>query len=142
MCSSDLIAAVMIEAARKKFPEADFRVLDILEQDCGQFDFVASSGIFNTRISEADEEYRIFVRRMIQKMFQICRFGVAVNFQSSQVLEEYPQIKLHESFKRYYYYDPVEMLNFAKDLTKRFVLRHDYHAADFTIFLIKNYGEG
>lgn len=136
------ISQAMVKMARQKFPEGNFKVQDIFEENLSEnYDFVVGSGIFNTRVSDSPD-YQIFVRKIIRKMFEISRFGAAVNFQSLLVLEKLPLERIQESFKHYYYYDPVEMLDFARAVTKRFILRHDYHPADFTLFLIKNFGEG
>lgn len=138
------IAPAMIKIAQEEFPEADFKIQDVFEeQNPETFDFIVSSGIFNTRVSDSPD-YQIFVRKFIQKLYGLCRFGVAVNFQSTLVLAQIQvtEERIRESFKKYYYYDPAEMVEFAKDITRRFILRHDYHPADFTLFLIKNFGEG
>jgi hypothetical protein len=36
-----------------------------------------------------------------------------------------------------FYADPVQVLNFCRELTPWVVLRHDYHPRDFTVYMYK-----
>ena len=117
----------MIEAAREKFSEAIFEVRDLIENPypTGSFDYVVESGIFNIVIPDWEDVTYATLRRM----FQACRRAVAVNFLSRLSGNANPAAR---------YSLPSEILAFVEsELSTRFVLRHDYRANDFTIFIYK-----
>ena len=70
------------------------------------------------------------VCRALEKAYGLCRSGVAVDFLSS-----------HVDFRerRLFYYDPALVFKFAKKLTKRVTLRHDYPLYEFCVYLYKDF---
>jgi hypothetical protein len=66
---------------------------------------------------------------MIKRMYDICRQGVAVDFLSSYV--DFQKEKA-------YHAQPEKVFSFAKTLTRRAALRHDYMAYEFTLYLYKD----
>ncbi len=120
------ISSKLVEIARQKHPEATFQVRDILEEESNEkFDYVVSSGILNARLSDNEG----FVKRMLKRCFELCNMGVAINMMTSYV--DYQQEDL-------YYYSPESVFAFAKTLTRRATLRHDYMPFEFTIYLYKD----
>lgn len=117
----------LIEIGKKVYPNADLRVGDIMKDDFGVFDWVVGYGIFNNRLPETSNEDSIKVT--IQKMFQIAKKGVSVNFLSSYVDYMNP-MACHVS--------PEWAFSFAKTLTKRVTLRHDYMPYDFFLYIYKD----
>ena len=112
----------MIRVAKARFPEVDFRVGNVLEEEIGTFDFVIASGIFYLRRNEPFE----FMRHMIARLFASSRKGCAFNS-----LSAWCDARDAGEF----YADPAQTLDFCREVTPWLALRHDYHPRDFTIFL-------
>ncbi|MFA4966623.1 MAG: class I SAM-dependent methyltransferase [Candidatus Margulisiibacteriota bacterium] len=129
------IAPKIIESARKKYPEARFEVRDILDDKKPEkFDFVFCCGALNISFDNR-EAHLDFIRSMLLRMFELCNIGVGVNFLSSQAIYHLPDDSFREP--QYFYSKPEEIIGFVKGITNRFLLRHDYHPADFTVYLLK-----
>jgi SAM-dependent methyltransferase len=129
------IAPKLLEVAQKKYPEARFQLLNILdEQKIPTYDYLFCSGTLNLRLTDL-ESHQTFVREFITKMFELANCGVAVNFLSAGEagVEQTKQLNLG----RYYYFRPDEVVDFCRHLTSRYILRHDYFPGDFTLFLLK-----
>ena len=119
------IAPAMIEAARRRFPDARFEVRDLLsDPPQNSFDYVLSSGMFTHRTAEA----KLFFETMMEHMFALAEKGLAVNCLSTWA-EKIEPGEFHA--------DPLETVAFCRKLTPWVVLRHDYHPADFTAYLYK-----
>lgn len=121
------ITPKMIQFAKERFLNARFMIGNLLELDdsvIGFHDYIFSSGIF-ARIEEVP--FR-FMQEMVSKMFSLCNKAVSFNSLSGWA----PQKDSGE-----YYADPLEVLNFCRTITPWVVLRHDYHARDFTVYMYK-----
>jgi len=129
------ISPKLLEVARKKYPEAKFELKDMLEDRyVTKFDYVFCSGIFNIRTSEAFDHLD-FVKEMLFRMYDLAGCGVAVNFLSEGALPVGSPEDLNSG--RYFYFKPDEILNFCRFVCSRYILRHDYHPGDFTVYLLK-----
>ncbi|MFA5035513.1 MAG: class I SAM-dependent methyltransferase [Candidatus Margulisiibacteriota bacterium] len=129
------ISPKLIEAAQKRFPEADFEVKDLLEaKHLPRFDYILACGIFNIRTG-SEEEHLDFIREMIYRMYELAGFGVALNFLSQGTLPIADPQGLNST--QYYYFDPEKILNFVRYACNKYIVRHDYHEGDFTVFLLK-----
>lgn len=119
------ITPKMVEMAKKRFPSIDFEVKNILEESSDQeYDYIFASGIFYL----VEYEPFIFMQKMVTKMFELARIGVAFNS-----LSTWASRKENSEF----YANPAEVLDFCKSLSKKVVINHSYHQADFTVFLYK-----
>ena len=120
------ITPSMIEIALKSFPGTKFKVQNILELKKVRptYDYVFASGIFNRRI----RRHKDFVMETVERMFALSNRGIAFNIMST---------KADFMEKNEHYADPCKMLNFCMNLSRRFVLRHDYMPHDFTIYVYK-----
>jgi len=116
--------AGMIDLARKAYPDAEFTVRDVLEDDSvDEADYVVSSGLFALTVNVETE----FVDAMLARMMALAREGVAVNFLSNRTPgPEDPRCR---------YSDPADILARAFRLTDHVTLKHDYKPNDFTIHL-------
>jgi ubiquinone/menaquinone biosynthesis C-methylase UbiE len=115
----------MITLAKQRFPKNSFHVKDILRDlpcESARFDYVFASGIFSLR----QKNSLAYLQAMAQRMFALCRQGVAFNTLSTQAPEQHPNE---------FYADPGEVLKICLDITPRVVIRHDYMVHDFTIYL-------
>ena len=119
------LSPAMIAHCRARFPDQTFEVCNILEQDppAENYDFVFASGIFYLRRHEPER----YLRAMIERMFALCRRGMAFNSLSSW---NEPDAGSDE-----YHADPSHALSIAARLTPKLILRHDYHPGDFTLLL-------
>ncbi len=129
------ISSKLLEVARKKYPDAGFESKDILEnRDLPKFDYIFCSGVFNIRTADYGSHLE-FVKSMLQRMYDLVNYGVGVNFLSEGALPISDPEDLNSG--RYYYFKPDEILNFCRSICGRYILRHDYHPGDFTVYLIK-----
>ena len=123
------ISPDLIKVCQERFPNCHFEVRDI--QDTGveeQFDYIICSQAFNNRLSDSSNLQTI--KDIISICFSACREGFAIDMLTSYV--DYEEDHL-------YYYCPEELFSFAKSLTKRVTLRHDYPAFEFALFLYKDF---
>ncbi|OGC23327.1 hypothetical protein A2291_06670 [candidate division WOR-1 bacterium RIFOXYB2_FULL_42_35] len=129
------ISAKLLAVAKKKYSEARFELKDILEDRLiPQFDYLFASGIFNIRTTDA-ESHLEFVKSMILRMFDLSRYGAALNFLSEGAL---PISDFEDRQSgRYFYFKPEEILHFCRFVCGKYILRHDYHLGDFTVYLLK-----
>jgi len=124
------IVPEFIDQARIKYANLDLQVRDLLIDPVApqSFDFVVCSQTFNLRFG--DESNMPLIKAMIELMFATARKGVAIDFVTNYV-------DFQESYLRYY--SPEEMFTFAKTLTKRVVLRHDYPLYEFCLYLYPDF---
>ncbi|MFA5352877.1 MAG: class I SAM-dependent methyltransferase [Thermodesulfovibrionales bacterium] len=120
------INANLISLAQRKYPDEEFLVLDIMEEDLpGEYDFIFLCGVFNLQVQGVDETIRESLRRLIRR----CRKGLAFNGLSD--LNPRREFELH-------YTSPGDILSFAvKELSPYVALRHDRVGYDFTLFVYR-----
>lgn len=120
------IVPEVIEIAKKKYPNANFEVKDIINDEIiDKFDYVFLSGAFNYKI----DSHQKWIESMIKKMYEISIRGIGFN-----VLSLYADYVDND----YYYADPSKVLDFCFTLTRNICLKHDYMPHDFTIFMKKD----
>ena len=123
------IVPALLDAARLKHPTGKFLEMDILESpDDLEFDFVVSSQGFNNRFKYSDN-WKL-MQEVIAKCFKIAGKGVAIDMMSSYVDFEEENL---------YYYNPGLVLDFAKKLTKRVTIRHDYPLFEFCLYMYPDF---
>ena len=118
------INLAIIDEARRLRPQVRFDVLDILDPDhnLSRYDFVVLSGALTIPVNHQD----IFINKMMSRMFELCKLGVAANFMSTHANHIEPGK---------YYANPSAMTEVCLSLTRKFVLRHDYMTHDMTVYL-------
>jgi SAM-dependent methyltransferase len=115
----------LIDEAKKRYRGARFIVGDFFTHDFGRsFDYVACDGVFNNRYRHCSNI--AVVHRAIDRAYALATKGVAFSFMSRYV-------DFREDYL--YYYDPLDIFDFCKTLTKRVTLRHDYPLFEFTVYL-------
>lgn len=124
------IVPELVEAGCAAHPGLDLHVRDLQENPFPElsFDYVVSSQVFNLRLGEGKND--ALVKDMLRIMYRMARNGVAVDFLTSYV--DYEQDHLH-------YYRPEDLFSFAKQLTRRVTLRHDYPLFEFCLYLYPNF---
>ncbi|MFA4843930.1 MAG: class I SAM-dependent methyltransferase [Candidatus Margulisiibacteriota bacterium] len=129
------IAPKIIETARKKYPDAKFELKDIMaERHLPSFDYIFCSGIFNVRTID-QAAHLDFVKEMLYRMYDLAGCGLAVNFLSEGSLPAADPEELNAG--RYFFFQPEEIIRIIRFTCNRYIMRHDYHAGDFTVFLLK-----
>jgi len=129
------ISPRLIAAAGPKYPDANFEVKDILaESYLTKSDYIVCSGVFNIRTIDVAGHLE-YVKSMLLKMYDLVNYGVAVNFLSEGALPISDLADLNSG--RYYYFKPEEIQLICRLISGRFIIRHDYHPGDFTVYLLK-----
>ena len=129
------IAPRILAVAKKKYPEARFELKDILaDHHVPKHDYLFCSGIFNIRTTERDEHVD-FVKEMLFRMYDLCGCGLAVNFLSEGGMPISDPDDLNSG--RYFYFQPEEIISVCRFVGSRFMVRHEYHPGDFTVYLFK-----
>jgi len=117
----------LIEVGRGAHPEADLRVADVSELEGERFDLVIASGIFNAVLLHEDPWKN--VSKTLAAMFRLCRVAAASDFISSYVDYEDPGVL---------YTEPERVFAFAKTLTRRVRLLHDYLPFEFAVAIYRD----
>ena len=119
------LSSAMVTEARSNHPELDLRVANISDAVFeGTFDVVTANGIFYLLGDQAWPT----MQRMIERMYALATTAVAFNSLSAWATDQ-------EAGE--FYADPLQVIDFCRQLSPRVVLRHDYHARDFTVYLYK-----
>jgi len=119
------LAPSLLDRARQKHPEARFHCLNLADEAFDeQHDYFLLSGALSYKVADN----MALAERMLRRMFELCRKGIAANFLSTYVNYQ------HE---HNYHYAPEEMMRLAKRLTPWVRLRHDYPLWEFTLYLFK-----
>jgi len=119
------LCADMVNEAKRNHPDLDLRVANIADVVLDRkFDVIMANGIFYL----LGEQPVAIMRDMIQRMFSLATRAVAFNSLSTWARDQ-------ESGE--FYADPLQTVEFCRQLTPWVVLRHDYHPRDFTVYLYK-----
>lgn len=120
-----------IENGKKIYPSLDLEVEDFFGQPKPEtYDTVICSGALNSNFGTAKENLE-FRKKAIKTMFDHTTNVVAFN-----MLGGHPASQNKED-SNIWYSDSLEILEYCMSLTRRVILRHQYHPGDFTIFMYK-----
>lgn len=124
------VSEAMIEEARKRHADIDWRVKDALKLEASeQYDFVVCNGVLTQKLDVSIKEMDEFARALVAQMFRLCRIGVAFNVMTTHVNYMVPNL---------YYRNPVELLGWCMtQLTSRVKLDHAYPLYEYTIYLYR-----
>ncbi|OIO68063.1 MAG: SAM-dependent methyltransferase [Zetaproteobacteria bacterium CG12_big_fil_rev_8_21_14_0_65_55_1124] len=116
--SPDLLAE-----AEKRHPDAEFLCGDLFDMDFAEqsFDWVILSGALNEQLGDKGK----YARRVIKRMFALCRKGVAFNLLDARHLNAH-DLQSHQ---------PEEMLAWCRGLCPDATLHDAYLKNDFTIHM-------
>jgi SAM-dependent methyltransferase len=122
------IVPEFIEIAKKEVPAGKFLVADYLKDSVeGEYDVVIASGVLNSNV-EGNLEYR---KKAIKKMFELTDNVLAFNMLGNHPAPD------NNGGSNIWYSDSLEILEYCLTLTRRVVLRQNYHPKDFTIIMYK-----
>lgn len=125
------IVPEFITENKKNHPQAQFFCDNIFDSDFlekNQFDYIFCSQVFNNKFEFTDNVS--FIKKVIEILQKNARCGVAIDFLTSYVDFQEPHL---------FYYPPESLFSFAKSLSKRVVLRHDYPLYEFTLFIYPDF---
>lgn len=120
----------LISEARERYTRngIDFNACDFLAVELERdFDYVVASGIFNHRLSAANN-YEL-IEATMAKAFSVARDGLAFDFLSDKV-----DYQLEHTFHS----SPEKILAMAYKYSRNVVLRNDYMPFEFAVFIIKD----
>ena len=91
----------LIEMARSKYPEAEFIVMDLEEEEFGrEFDVIFVCGVFNLRVAGIEDS----MKNILRKLFRLCREALHINLLSYYIPQRNVEL---------FYVKPEEILYFA-----------------------------
>lgn len=116
----------MVELAKLKFRNTDFRVADILREhiDGVPCDYVVASGVFYLEVGNNQR----FFRAMLRRFYGLANIAVAFNMLSSHGPPPEPGE---------YVFNPGWVLEECLKLSRCVILRHDYKNNDFTVYVFQ-----
>ena len=125
------ISPRFVEVARSKFPEVDFRCLDVIEQaeDLPEYDYVIMNGVFHEKLGLSYAQMFEYVSEVLRLVFDKTRRGLAFSVMSKHVDWERDDL-FHVPYH--------EMTTFlTNSLSRRFVLRADYRLWEYTAYVYR-----
>lgn len=118
----------LLSVARERHPTLELQMADITEAEgLGSFDYVISSGTFNAQLVAQDN--REHIERALRAMFFAATQAVCADFLSTYVDFQKPGA---------WHSDPAWIFSFAKTLSRRVTLRHDYMPFEFSVFIFRD----
>jgi SAM-dependent methyltransferase len=120
-----------IRLSKLKFPTIKYYCLDILENHSflPEFDYIIMNGVFTEKCDLSYIEMLSYFKRTLSKVYAKSRIGLAFNVMSKQV--DYERSDL--------FHLPFNILaNFlTKNLTRNFIIRHDYGLYEYTVYVYR-----
>jgi SAM-dependent methyltransferase len=125
------VSIAYVEAARRRHPEADLDVADVLRSDAnlGGYDYVVMNGLFNWRGDLSTRTMLRYCERMTRAAFAHAGRGIAFNVMST-IVDWRRDDLFHLPFN-------VLARSLAKNLSRHFVVRHDYEAYEYTTYVYR-----
>lgn len=126
------ISQKFIAHCRSKFPENEFYLRDILEDNfqIPSFDYWVMNGVFTEKRELSFEEMWDYFKKMIIKAYRFTNRGIAFNLMSKNVDWERDDL-FHVSLD--------QLSGFlCKEISRDFVIRNDYGLYEYTTYVYKN----
>jgi SAM-dependent methyltransferase len=125
------ISSAYLEIAKTRHPQAEFILMDVLDSDRGlpDYDYVVLNGLFNYRGPIEQEQMLLYWEQLIAVMYRHCRRGMAFNVMSKIVDWERDDL-FHLSFDTMAHFVGLQ-------LSRHFVIRHDYRAYEYTTYVYR-----
>lgn len=129
----------MVAHAKTEFESAEFIHGDVFAMpDVPAYDFVVCNAILTQKLGASNMEMEQYSRKLIHKMFSLCRHGVAFNMMSTRV---------NFMVGNLYYQNPAELFTWLlTDVAPRVRFDHGYSSLasgkgkyyDFTVYVYKD----
>ena len=128
------IVPEFIKEAKNLLPEGRFEVRDYFENPLEEkFDIVLASGTINSNVGD-NVKNKKWREKAINVMFMHTKKTLIFN-----MLGAHPQPE-NDPNSNIWYADSLEVLKYCMSLTRRVVLRANYHPTDFTILMYNTLG--
>jgi SAM-dependent methyltransferase len=123
------IVPEFIKEGKIKYPHLDLEEGNYMKDSINKrYDIVVASGVLNSNYRDENMKYRMDA---INKMFEMTTDVLAFN-----MLGGHPHPD-NNAGSNIWYTDSLEILKYCMTLTRRVILRANYHPRDFTIFMYK-----
>ena len=120
-----------IRLSKKKFPNLKYYHGDILEDtiELPLFDYIVINGVFTAKCDLSFDEMLEFFQKVVSRVFQNARVGIAFNVMSKKVDWERDDL----------FHLPFDMLAsfLSQKLSRNFVIRHDYRLYEYTTYVYR-----
>lgn len=125
------VAKNMIDEATLVHRNAKLIHSDILDPSfTNQYDYVVCNGILTQKLDVPALEMDQFAAKLIRKIFNSCKVGMAFNVMST---------KVNFFSNNLYYRNPSEMLAWCmSELSPRVMLDHSYPLYEYTVYIYKD----
>ena len=120
-----------VARCRAKFPETTFYCLDLLDPSATlpRFDYIVLNGVFTEKRDLTQDEMLDYFRSLSLRGLSHADIGIAFNVMSKQVDWERADL---------FHLPMDDMAQFvAADLTRHFVVRHDYGLYEYTTYVYR-----
>lgn len=114
----------LLQAAKKKYPEATFETGELSRMNIDTFDYVFASGIFSQKIDNHKEKYF----SLIKKLYTASTIGFAFNMLNREK---------HPDNETYAAYDIEEIKKYTESIANKIKVITGYLPHDFTMYLYK-----
>lgn len=125
------MSAKFIALSRSKFPANQYLCMDLLaaNEELPVFDYILMNGVFTEKKALSFDEMFTYFTRLISKVYESARFGLAFNVMSKQVEWEREDL----------FHVPFDMLAafLSRELTRKFVFRNDYGLYEYTTYVYR-----
>ncbi|MGI8566024.1 MAG: class I SAM-dependent methyltransferase [Pyrinomonadaceae bacterium] len=125
------ISEKFLSLSKGKFPLIKYHHLDILEGEDAlpDFDYILMNGIFTSKCDLSFDEMLAYFQKLVLKVFNKARIGIAFNVMSKQVDWERDDL----------FHLPFDVLAsfLTQNLSRHFVIRHDYRLYEYTTYVYK-----
>ena len=120
-----------VKRCREKYPECKFWKKNILEsnESIQQYDYIILNGVLTEKRELTYEEMLAYTKELIKKVYKYCKYGIAFNVMSKNVDWEREDL----------FHLPLDVLSefLVKEVTRDFVIRHDYKLYEYTVYVYK-----
>ena len=119
-----------IDDAKGRFPDSRFYVRDLAEAPGDdRYDYLVLSGVFHQRRQTKIPDWERFSQAILRNAFKMSKKGIGFNFIS-------PFVDFYQ--EQVYYCNLPKLLNFiVDDLSRFFVIHHNYALFEFTVFVFQ-----
>ncbi len=119
-----------ITADRKKYPNAEFLLIDDAVEIKGKYDYIVASGVFNILFNADVKKHKEKVFEAITSLFNFSNVFLSVNFMTDAV--DFMQ-------EGAYHQNVAELCTFVSaNLSKRIVIDQSYMPYEYTITIFKD----
>jgi SAM-dependent methyltransferase len=123
------VAEAMVQKARERHHGQDGGAFVTEHNLLRPADFVVASGVFNVKLARAESEWTPYVERTLDRMWDLCRAGMAFNVLTRHSDADRMRADL-------YYADPLVVFERCRTRYSRLVaLLHDYPLYEFTMLI-------